>query len=159
MPKVAATFLLKLIWEHALHVPVSEWLSHLSLGAEQQELSGLPEALGCSSGQNSPEPWAHYDGDHRHSSHMALQGMCLLELQTEPQHSLQKVLPGSFPVQGPLWFIRSFYKLVNIWIGHLTACSQALLGQAFLVLLPALLFALLVVSEVKTKAMVLDQQH
>lgn len=37
-----------------------------------------------------------------HSSHMALQGMCLLELQTEPQHSLKNVLPGGFPVQGPL---------------------------------------------------------
>lgn len=65
MPKVAAIFLLKLICEHILHVPVSGWVSHLSLGAEQQELSGLPEALGCSSGQNSPEPWAQCDGDHR----------------------------------------------------------------------------------------------
>lgn len=98
VPKVAVTFLLKLFCGNILHVPVSGWMSHLHVGNEQQELSGLPEALECSSVQSSPKPWAPCDGatGHLTSSYMALQSVCLLELQT---FRARTISPKSSPRQ------------------------------------------------------------
>lgn len=98
MNKVAVTFLLKLIFGNILHVAVSGWMSHLSLGTGGWNCQGCQKhwnVAQCRAPQNPGLPVVGTTG-HLSSSHMALQSS--LELQTFRARTFSpKSSPRQFP--------------------------------------------------------------